>query len=102
MLILTLNFLEPLRKSARISCINMRKASLERPISRDSFDLSQDEVSKQFVDDLVKMEIADSILRLGEELSPTFVTVTPPNSLGMVTAPAAVEAVIVAPPFSTM
>jgi hypothetical protein len=33
---------------------------------------------------------------------PTFFTAYPPNSLGIVTAPVAVEAVIVAPPFSTM
>ena len=33
---------------------------------------------------------------------PTFRTGSPPNTLGIVTAPVAVEAVIVAPPFSTM
>ena len=33
---------------------------------------------------------------------PTFFTAYPPNTLGNVTAPVAVEAVIVAPPFSTI
>jgi hypothetical protein len=33
---------------------------------------------------------------------PTFRTGSPPKTLGIVTAPVAVEAVIVAPPFSTM
>ena len=40
--------------------------------------------------------------KIGAEPSPTFFTADPPNSLGIVTAPVAVEAVIVAPPFSTM
>ena len=34
--------------------------------------------------------------------NPTFFTAYPPKTLGIVTAPVAVEAVIVAPPFSTM
>jgi hypothetical protein len=38
----------------------------------------------------------------GQPPFPTFVTAYPPKTLGMVTAPVAVEAVIVAQPFSTM
>jgi hypothetical protein len=34
--------------------------------------------------------------------NPNLVTAYPPNTLGIVTTPVAVEAVIVAPPFSTM
>ena len=40
--------------------------------------------------------------KIGAEPSPTFFTADPPNSLGIVTAPVAVEAVIVTPPFSIM
>ena len=40
--------------------------------------------------------------KIGAEPSPTFFTADPPNSLGIVTAPVAVEAVIVTPPSSTM
>jgi hypothetical protein len=40
--------------------------------------------------------------KTGDQPSPTFFTAYPPNTLGIVTAPVAVEAVIVAPPFSTM
>jgi hypothetical protein len=40
--------------------------------------------------------------KTGGKLVPTFFTAYPPNSLGIVTAPVAVEAVIVAPPFSTI
>jgi hypothetical protein len=36
------------------------------------------------------------------QLFPTCFTAYPPNELGIVTAPVAVEAVIVAPPFWTM
>ena len=40
--------------------------------------------------------------KIGAEPSPTFFTADPPNWLGIVTAPVAVEAVIVTPPSSTM
>ena len=40
--------------------------------------------------------------KIGAEPSPTFFTADPPNSLGIVTAPVAVVAVIVAAPFSTI
>jgi hypothetical protein len=39
--------------------------------------------------------------KIGGYPFPTFFTAYPPNTLGIVTAPVAVEAVIVAPPFST-
>jgi hypothetical protein len=38
--------------------------------------------------------------KTGDEPEPTFNTEYPPNALGIVTAPVAVDAVIVAPPFS--
>jgi hypothetical protein len=40
--------------------------------------------------------------KIGGQLFPTCFTAYPPNELGIVTAPVAVEAVIVAPPFWTM
>jgi hypothetical protein len=40
--------------------------------------------------------------KIGGPLFPTCFTAYPPNALGIVTAPVAVEAVIVAPPFWTM
>ena len=40
--------------------------------------------------------------KIGGQSFPTFFTAYPPNTLGIVTAPVAVEAVIVAPPFSIM
>jgi len=40
--------------------------------------------------------------KIGGQLGPTCFTAYPPNTLGIVTAPVAVEAVIVAPPFSIM
>ena len=40
--------------------------------------------------------------KIDVEPFPTFFTAYPPNTLGIVTAPVAVEDVIVAPPFSTM
>jgi hypothetical protein len=40
--------------------------------------------------------------KIGPQSLPTCFTAYPPNSLGMVTAPVAVEPVIVAPPFSIM
>ena len=40
--------------------------------------------------------------KMGVEPFPTFFTATPPNTLGMVTEPVAIEPVIVAPPFSAM
>ena len=40
--------------------------------------------------------------KIGGQLFPTCFTAYPPNALGIVTAPVAVEAVIVAPPFWTM
>jgi hypothetical protein len=40
--------------------------------------------------------------KIGVEPFPTFFTATPPNTLGIVTAPVAIEPVIVAPPFSIM
>jgi hypothetical protein len=40
--------------------------------------------------------------KIGGQLFPTFFTAYPPNTLGIVTSPVAVEAVIVAPPFSTI
>jgi hypothetical protein len=39
--------------------------------------------------------------KIGGQVFPTFFTSYPPKTLGIVTAPVAVEAVIVAPPFST-
>ena len=40
--------------------------------------------------------------KTGGDQFPTVFTAYPPNTLGIVTAPVAVEAVIVAPPFSIM
>jgi len=51
------------------------------------------------------LELPKEVLELpkiGGQLFPTCFTAYPPNTLGIVTAPVAVEAVIVAPPFSTM
>ena len=42
------------------------------------------------------------LTKIERQLGPTCFTAYPPNTLGIVTAPVAVEAVIVAPPFSTM
>ena len=40
--------------------------------------------------------------KIGGQVFPTFFTTYPPNTLGIFTAPVAVEVVIVAPPFSTI
>jgi hypothetical protein len=48
------------------------------------------------------LELLLGLPKIGGQLFPTCFTAYPPNALGIVTAPVAVEAVIVAPPFWTM
>ncbi len=50
------------------------------------------------------MEVTEVLFhpKIGGQPFPTFFTAYPSNSAGIVTAPVAVEAVMVAPPFSTM